>query len=281
MPAIVLLTIFLVYYFWTWSANIAVQESANLMMYWLPLMLVWLVLWILFQRQIIFSFSGAEPIERKDYPEIYNIVENLCITRGVPMPKIWIIPDHSMNAFATWWSKDNSWIVFSQWILEKLDKKEIEAVAGHELTHILNEDIKLMVVSTVFIWFIWTIWEILMRSWSTSRDSKESNPLPLIWFALYLVSLIILPLINLAISRKREFLADAWSVELLWDNRPMINALLKISQDPVIETIEKDNIAAMCIANPIPKKEWFFSKVKNLFSTHPSIEERVKLLQKY
>jgi heat shock protein HtpX len=186
-----------------------------------------------------------------------------------------------MNAFATGWNPKSSWIVFSRWLLNKLEKSEIEAVAGHELSHIMNWDIKIMVISTVFIGIIGTIWEILIRTWRSNSDSNWKNPLPIIGVILYLVSLIILPLVNLAISRKREFLADAWSVELTKDREAMIRALQKISWDPTIESIEKQSVAQMCIENPFKKKNWFMTFFGNLFSTHPSIESRIEVLRTY
>lgn len=245
----------------------------------LPLIGLWLAIAIFFQKYIIFSFSWAKEITRKQNPEIYNIVENLCISRWLPIPKIWILEDDSLNAFATWWNPKDSWIVFSRGLLDKLDKSEIESVAAHELTHIINGDVKVMVISTIFIGIIGTIWEVLMRAWRWSKNSngKWWNPLPIIGLFLYLLSLFILPLINLAISRKREFLADAGAVELTKDKYAMISALQKISVDSRIESISKFSVAQMCISNPLSKTGSF----KEFFSTHPSIENRIKALQNY
>lgn len=255
----------------------ALYMSWTTILYASPLILLWLIIWVNLQKSIIFNFTWAKEIQRTDNPEIYNIVENLCISRGLPNPKIWIIDDDSMNAFATWWSPKNSYIVFSKWLIEKLDKSEIEAVAWHELTHIMNWDVKTMVITNVFIWIIWTIWYILMRTrW-------KKNPLPLLWLFLYLLSFILLPLINLAISRKKEFLADAWSVELTKDKNSMISALQKISTDARIEYIDwkSSTVSSMFIYSPKNNKKSFFSFISNMMSTHPPIEERIKLLQKY
>lgn len=245
----------------------------------LPLILLWFFIAVFFQKQIIFSFSGAKEITRKEHPEIYNIVENLCISRGLPIPKIGILEDDSLNAFATGWTPKNSWIVFSRGILKKLDSREIEAVAWHELTHIINGDVKVMVLTNVFIGIIATIGEILMRTGRTkSSNGKWWNPLPLIWLILYLLGMILFPLMNLAISRRKEFLADAGSVELTHDKDAMILALAKISDDAVIESIAKNSVAQMCIANPFSKTG---NTLKNLFSTHPSIESRIEALKNY
>lgn len=279
LPWIVFLTIFLVLFYSYWEINnYLIDDFTNLTIIWLPLILSWLFIWVLLQRQIIFKFSGAKHITRKEEPEIYNIVENLCISRGLPTPKIWIIEDQSLNAFATGWSPESSWIVFSRGLIEKLNKEEIETVAWHEMTHIMNWDIKIMVLTNVFVWIIWTIGEILMRTrWDSWNWSK--NLLPLLGLILYIVSLIILPLINLAISRKREFLADAWSVELTKNPNSLISALQKISIDPTIKWIKKDSVSAMCIENPKKYNSWMISKIKSLFSTHPRIEDRIAMLK--
>jgi len=247
----------------------------------IPILLVWLFVWVMMQKKIIFSFTWAKEVDRKWEPEIYNIVENLCISKWLVVPKIAIIEDNGMNAFATWWSKNDSYIIFSRWLINKLEKDEIEAVAAHELTHIINWDVKNMVIINVFIWAIWTIWYILMRTWSR-RSSKWNNPLPLLWLFLYLASIILLPLINLAISRKKEFLADAWSATLTKNPEWLIRALKKISTDSIIENIDWKwrNVASMFIANPRVEPK-FLASIRSMFLTHPTIESRIELLQKY
>ncbi len=246
-----------------------------------PIIVIWLIVGVFLQRQIIFAFTWAREITRKSHPEVYNIVENLCIERLLPVPKIGIMDDSSLNAFATGWSEKNSWIVFSQGLLEKLDAKEIEAVAGHELTHIINGDVKNMVIINVFIGAISTIGYYMFRvlAWSGSSSSRQKgwNPLALLGLALYFLGLAILPLVNLAISRKKEYLADAGSVVLTHDNKAMIRALQKISQDPRIEKIDtkSSSIASMFIHTP--KK----MPLMHLFATHPPIEERIKALKTY
>ncbi|MCF7834802.1 M48 family metallopeptidase [Candidatus Gracilibacteria bacterium] len=229
-----------------------------------------------FYRKIIFKFSGARELTRKENPEIYNIVENLCISRGLPNPKIGIIDDDSLNAFATGRNTKSAWIVFSRGLINKLEKSEIEAVAAHELSHIINKDSLLMIVIIVFVGVIGTLGQILIRIRSRNSEGK-GNILPLIGLIFIILGYLIYPFIQLAISRKREYLADAGSVELTKDKYSMISALQKISQDPVIESIEKDTVAAMCIQTPFSAK----SKFKTLLSTHPSIEDRIKALQSY
>lgn len=255
-----------------------------------PVILVWALISFTFHRQLIFSFTWAQPITRKDNPEIYNIVENLCISRGLPVPNIGILEDDSLNAFAVGWNPKKCWIVFSRWIINKLNKQETEAVAAHEFTHIMNKDWLLMITIIVFIWAIAAIGELIFRLWlnmssSKNSDSKDGNQLKLIaiiiWLALLILGYLVLPLVQLAVSRKREYLADAGSVELTHDKESMINALSKISVDSTIESIKKDSISALCISNPFPKTKWLSNWFHEFFSTHPTIENRIELLSKY
>jgi len=265
------------------------STSLSILMLILPIILIAFLISFFLNIKLIFLFSWAKKIERKDNPEIYNIVENLCISRWLPIPNIWILEDNSLNAFATWRGK-KSRIVFSRWIINKLEKNEIEAVAGHELTHIINKDTLLMVVIVLFIGIIGTIWETFFKVWVNGIKEKEKERerdkdtthllLISLWIILMTVWYLIFPIIRLAISRKREYLADAWSVELTKDKNAMISALKKISQDSVIESIKKQTVAAMCIESPFDVKKKN-SRFKNILSTHPSIEDRIKVLEGY
>ena len=266
------------------TTGYATYQTLSLMTIILPILIIRFIIAFLIQRKLIFKFSWAKPLTRKENPEIYNIVENLCISRWLPTPQIWIMEDDSMNAFATGRQQKKSRIVFSRWLINKLNRKEIEAVAWHELTHIINKDVLLMAVIITFVWIIWTLWEILIRgSWriKSSKDSWNAG-LAIIWVWIWLMILgyLLYPLIRLAISRKREFLADAWSVELTKDKFAMISALQKIEKDSTIESIKKHTVATMCIETPFAKKEKS-SRRRKIRMTHPSISERVEALQNY
>lgn len=272
-----LITYIIVVIFSWWSINESIEIALTIS---LIVTIVWTIS-LFFQKKIIFNYTGTKELERKDNPRIYNIVENLCISKWIQTPKIWIIQDNSMNAFATWWSEKDSRIVFTSWLIERLNDREIEAVAWHELTHILNRDCRLMAIIVVYIWILTTIWAYTLRLWLYSRSSDNKwiwKIIPLVWWICLLLWYVFYPLIRLAISRKREFLADAWSVTLTKDNQAMISALQKISTDSTVETIQRDTIAAMCIENPIPKIK---KGLSNLLSTHPSIEDRISALQNY
>lgn len=247
------------------------QIKANEILIFLgPILFVRCVLSFMFHRKIIFKFAGARPMTKEEFPEVRDIIENLCISRWLSVPNIGIIWDLSMNAFVVGWNPKNSWIVVSSWLLRRLNRAEIEAVAAHELTHIINKDSLLMIVIVVFIGSIEMLW------WLLIYGKSKGKHLFFIGLALLILWYLIYPLIWFALSRKREYIADAGSVILTKDKYSMISALQKISKNSEIEQIKKRVIASMCIANPR------FSIIKtSIFSTHPSIKDRIKALQSY
>ena len=277
------------------------DDGLNMTLQYFPWVIVGLIAWwvisFVSQKDIMFWLSGAKEITRKDNPEVYNIVENLCISKWLPMPKIAIMNEQWMNAFATWWRQKDSWIAFTSWLLEKLDKKEIEAVAWHELTHLINKDSMLMYVAYVFVWVVSLAGQYLLRSnlyWSTSSDddSKWVNGWFIFWIAFLALWYLFYPLIRLAISRKREYMADLGSVELTSDNQAMISALRKISTDSYVSTAN-DSISSFFIADPkilgidkVKEKMRSHAAIKKKTKTsirdsHPSIDDRIARLQNY
>jgi heat shock protein HtpX len=272
----------------------------NLTMKYFPIVLVGLGIWgavsFYMQKDIMFWLSGAKPITRKDNPEVYNIVENLCISKWLPMPKIAIMDEPWMNAFATWWKQKDSRIAFTSGLLENLNKKEVEAVAGHELTHLINKDSMLMYVAYVFVWVVSLAGQYLLRTQlygSSSSDGKKSyNGMFIFWIAFLALWYLFYPLMRLAISRKREYMADLWSVELTRDNQAMISALRKISTNSYVSKAN-DSISSFFIAEPkimgINKiKQWMRHHASNgkkiktsIRDPHPSIDDRIARLQSY
>ena len=261
---------------------------------------IWWIISFALQKDIMFGLSWAKAITRKENPEIYNIVENLCISRWLPMPKIAIMNEAWMNAFATWWKKEDSWVAFTSWLLQNLDKREIEAVAWHELTHLMNRDSLLMYVAYVFVWIVTVAWQFIMRTWSYSSSSSSSDSssrwsswMVFLWAALLLLWYLFYPLVRLAISRKREYLADLWSVELTRDNDAMISALRKISGNSYVAK-SSSSISSFFIADPKAyvrsgvnwHRMWNYAsngiKIKtSIRDSHPSIDDRIARLQQY
>lgn len=241
------------------------------------IMLIWGFVSFYFQKDIMFGFSWAKPVTRKQNPKIYNIVENLCISQGIQPPKVGIIEDDSLNAFATGRNMDDSRIVFTRGLLNTLNDREIEAVAGHELTHLLNKDCKLMFVGTVVVGVVSLIGEILARSSSRKDENGKGGALVLIGFALLILGNLIYPVLRLAISRKKEYLADLGSVELTHNGDAMISALEKISWRSEVKGSNKQ-IAMFYIETPTENRK---KESSSLFDTHPSIDERIDAIRAY
>ncbi|EKD84889.1 MAG: hypothetical protein ACD_38C00146G0021 [uncultured bacterium] len=231
--------------------------------------------------KIVLGISGAKPVEKKDNPEIYRLVENLCIAAGLPLPKIYILEDTAPNAFATGRDPKHGVICFTTGILQKLNKEELEGVTAHELSHIGNRDTLLMSVVSILVGTIALLSDFFMRSmWygGRDRDSKNSGIFMIIAIVAAILAPIVATLIQLAVSRRRELLADASGVLLTRHPSGLANALQKISSDR--EPLEAANrgTAHMYIINPLKGSEakaW----LAGLFNTHPPVEVRVKALR--
>jgi heat shock protein HtpX len=226
--------------------------------------------------KIVLAMSGAKEVSHENAKEIYHLVENLCITAGLPIPKIYVIQDSSPNAFATGRNPEHAVVALTTGIIEKLGKKELEGVIAHELSHIGNRDMLLSTVIVILVGFIALMADWFRRwTWFGGDDDREGNA---IFVVVGLVLSILAPLaamlIQLAISRKREFLADADGALLTRYPEGLANALEKISADPTPMRNANRATAHLFIANPFRGK-----KISSLFQTHPPIAERVKRLR--
>jgi len=238
---------------------------------------VWFLIAWTFNKQIVLGLTHSKPLTRNENPRVYNIVENLCISRGLPTPKIYVIEDESLNAFASGLSPKSSIIGFTRGILTKLDDQELEAVAAHEITHILNYDIRLMLISIVFVGIIQTMSQVFFRVRFSGGSDKKNNGAAVIFIlqiVVFILGFLVSFMIQAAISRKREFLADAGSVELVKSSNPMISALSKIAGDPNVEAVTNASVAQMFIYSPMHA-----SRISGMFASHPSVEDRIKALR--
>ena len=226
--------------------------------------------------KLILASVGAKQIEKKDDAELFRIVENLAITAGVPTPKVYIMPDEALNAFATGRNPEHASVAITSGLKSKLNKSELEAVMAHELGHVKNYDIRVALLTAVLFGMIVFIADMLWRVsflGGSRRGRGSAAILPILLIAGILAP-IAAQLIKLAISRKRELLADATSVILTRYPDAMITALQKIAQQPQIRG-HNEAIAHMFIFPPFKAKS-FFSK---LFMTHPPIEERIAAIK--
>lgn len=235
-----------------------------------------------YSDKIILSVSGARPANRKADFKFYTAVENISLAAGIPMPKLFVIEDSAPNAFAAGRDASHAVIAATSGLLDKLTKTEIEGVVAHEISHIRNYDMRLMSVVVVLVGMITLISDWLLRSsWGRGNRNKEEggNLIFIAGLALALLSPLIGKLIQLALSRRREFLADASAVLLTRQPSGLISALEKISADR--EPLEAANKATspLYIVNPLKGEEGRIDWFANLFNTHPPLRERIKALE--
>jgi heat shock protein HtpX len=244
---------------------------------------LWILIAYKFHQSMIDAVTGGREVTRQEEPRLYNLLENLCISRGITMPKLKVIEDGSLNAFATGMNEKQYSITVTSGLINSLDDAEIESVLGHELTHIRNGDVRMLVIAVIIAGVIAFFAELVFRlmfqgglSWRSNRssgDRKGAGVAILIAVALIAVAWILSIVIRFALSRQREYLADSGSVELTKNPDAMISALRKIEGRGELPGATSA-VMEMCIDNP----RGGFS---NIFDTHPPIDARVAALVKF
>jgi heat shock protein HtpX len=228
--------------------------------------------------------TGAKPLERKENKRVYNLTENLCISKGMKLPKLNIIDDDSLNAFASGINESSYSISLSKGIIEKLNDAELEGVIAHELTHIRNRDVRLLIISIIFVGIFSFLAQMAFRAiWYSGRgkkNNKGSGAIILIVIVVTAIAYLISLLLRFGISRKREYLADAGAAEMTKNPNALASALRKISTDPHIEAVKSRDVAQLFINNPTPSVRKTAS-LDNIFATHPPIEKRIALLEQF
>ena len=234
---------------------------------------------------VALAVSSAHEVAKEQEPELYRVIENLSIGSGLPMPRVYVIEDSAPNAFATGRDPKHASVTATRGLLDKLDKAELEGVIAHEMSHIGNYDIRVMTMTVVLVGLIALLADFFMRwtwfgSGSRRKNDDKGGQAQLLFFAIAIALAILAPiaaqLIQLAISRQREYLADASGALLCRNPDALARALEKITADP--EPLEEANKATahLYFANPLRDHKSFLN---NLFSTHPPVEERIRLLR--
>ncbi len=286
-PVLLLLILFLLVYF---TQNYHEQAPETLFLQYLPFVLAGAGLWFLIawtgHAAMIRMATGSKPLERKENKKIYNLLENLCISQGMTMPKLYIIEDDSLNAFASGIDRRSYSVSVSRGLINKLDEEELEGVLAHELTHIRNRDVRVLIISIIFVGIFAFLAEMAFRSLRfagsgrRSKDNKGTGGIILIAIVVTAIAYFISILLRFGISRKREYLADAGGAEMTKKPYALANALRKISNDPLIEAVESRDVAQLFIDNPKPSSHKSASW-DNMFATHPPVEKRIALLEQF
>lgn len=230
----------------------------------------------------VLKMSGAKEIKREDHPQLFDIVEELSLAARIPMPKVYIVNDPAPNAFATGLKPEKGSVAFTTGLLERLNREELSGVAAHEISHIRNYDIRLMTICIALVGVIVLIAQfgsrMLFFGGGRRNNNNKSNPIIMI---IALVFIILAPIaaqfVQLAVSRNREYLADATAVELTRNPTGLINALTKISQSPKDVKNAQQATASMYIAMPLNRKKR--KRKSSLWATHPPMESRIEHLR--
>lgn len=256
---------------------------------------LWFLVAYFSNAAMVKAATGARTITRRENPRVYNIVENLCMTCNMDMPKINVVDDPQLNAFASGIDKKSYTVTVTTGLLRLLDDDELAGVIGHELTHIRNHDTRLLITSIVFVGIVSTIMSMVVQMmynlmWfgggRRSRDDEKNNGLGLIVVLLIgavccAVAYFFTLLTRFAISRKREYMADAGGAELCGNPLALASALRKISGDPGLQNVKRDDVAQLFIIHPqhfAPGMMGFFN---SLFSTHPDTRKRIEILEQF
>lgn len=258
---------------------------------------IWFAIAYFSNASMIRHATGAHPISRRDNPRVYNIVENLTMACGMPMPQINIINDPQLNAFASGIDEKSYTVTVTTGLMSRLNDEELAGVIGHELTHIRNRDTRLLITSIIFVGIISTITFLVSRMlWNTflfgggnrrrNDDNKNGGGVGII--AVLFIGLLcagiayfFTMLTRFAISRKREYMADAGGAELCGNPLALASALRKISNNPGLGSVGREDIAQMYIIHPKAVANGLMDTINSLFSTHPSTERRIQLLEQF
>ena len=291
-PLLILAAVFAVVYFTSYdeygnpNPDFAIQAFVQA----IPIVSVVVVVWFLIayfaHGKMISMATGSKPLERKENMRVYNLTENLCMSVGMPMPKVHIIESDALNAFASGLKEKDATVTLTRGIIEKLEDDELEGVIAHELMHIRNKDIRLLVVTVVFVGIFAFAVQIAFRSFlygniGGGRRDKGGGQLMIVILIVAFIAYLISMIFKFALSRKREYMADSGAAEMTRKPWALASALKKISVNHHVK-VKSEEVQQMFIENtPKDTSAGLFGGLGGLFSTHPPIEKRIKFLEQF
>ncbi len=254
---------------------------------------VWFAIAYFANASMVSRAVRSRPLERRENPRVYNIVENLCMTCNMEMPAINIVNDQQLNAFASGINSKSYAVTLTTGMLDLLDDDELAGVIGHELTHIRNRDTRLLITSIIFVGIISTVMSLIVRTmyhvmWTGGgRREKDKGGLS-VFFIVLLVGIVccaiayfFTSLTRFAISRKREYMADAGGAELCGNPLALASALKKISNNPGLDHVNREDVAQLFIVHPDEMNSGLLGFMSGLFSTHPDTQKRIEILEQF
>jgi heat shock protein HtpX len=288
-PVLLIGLVYLFFVIIQWQDTESYFSASSATLQALPVVLIVVTLWFFIvyfiNTKMIENATHAVPLQRRDNKRVYNLVENVCMANGMDMPRVNVIEDSALNAFASGISKKSYTVTLTRGIINTLDDNELEGVIAHELTHIRNRDVRLLIVSIIFVGIFTMIAQMAVRmafhgSLGRRGGSSKNNGMGTLIMMLIIAALgalgyIFSLLIRLSISRKREYMADAGAAQMTKNPLALANALRKISRNPEIKNVKREDIAQLYIEH---KAKGFLS---GLFATHPAIKSRIAVLEQF
>ena len=285
-PILVLTAVFAVIFFLSYSDENSqnFQNSIEIFIPMVPIILIVVGVWFLiayfFNASMINRTAGSQSLSRKDNMRVYNLTENLCMSVGMKMPMLRIIESDGLNAFASGINEKTYTVTLTRGIINSLNDQELEGVIAHELMHIRNKDVRLLIVSIIFVGIFSFFVQVAFRSFlyggrrRRKNDGKAMIVILIVAAFAYLLSI----LFKFALSRKREYLADTGAAQMTKNPDALASALRKISNNYKIDEVKSDDVKQMFIEN---KSSSFLSSIGGLFATHPPIEKRIEILEQF
>lgn len=295
-PALILLAVYAVLFFLSFNEygdpdpQVALELFVGVIPYVLIAVAVWFAIAYFAHSSMIDLATGAQTLERKTNMRVYNLTENLCMSVGMKMPKLHIIESPALNAFASGLNEKNYTVTLTRGIIDKLNDEELEGVIAHELMHIRNKDVRLLVITIIFVGIFSLLVQIAFRSLlyggmtsNRKRDGKDGGgAIILVILVVSLVAYLLSLIFKFALSRKREYLADAGAAQMTRNPMALASALRKISSNHHVDNVKSEEVQQMFIENsPEDTSAGLFGGLGGLFSTHPPIDKRIKLLEQF
>jgi heat shock protein HtpX len=243
---------------------------------------IWFVIAFFFHNTMINAASGSKSLSRKENMRIYNLVENLCMSQGMKMPKVNIIEDPALNAFASGLNDKTYTVTLTRGIINSLNDDELEGVIAHELMHIRNRDVRLLIVSIIFVGILSFLVQMLFRNllWGgMGRSRKNDGRIVIVALVIAAVAYFLTMLFRFGLSRKREYMADAGAANMTRKPWALASALRKISGNHNVASIQSEDMKEMCIYYKPDQSMGFASSLAGLFATHPPIKKRIDILE--
>lgn len=292
-PILLLVAVYAALYFLTYDeyGNAQPHVALDIFLGSIPATLIivgiWFVIAYFFNTKMIAMATGSKTLSRKDNMRVYNLVENLCMSVGMQMPKVKIIESKALNAFASGIRKQDYTVTLTRGLVDKLDDDELEGVIAHELMHIRNKDVRLLVVSIIFVGIFSFVVQIAFRSFlygglTSRRNNKDNGKAMIVILIIAAVAYFISLLFKFALSRKREYMADSGAADMTRKPWALASALRKIAPNHHVDDVKSEDVQELFIENtPKDGKVGFLGGIGKLFSTHPPIEKRIEFLEQF